>query len=84
MPEKFAAPRAVTNIIYALEAMGIALDSDCRDLPDVGFEVSRERYVYKIRDLIMHEEEMEVYTEREVGRAKTETLVDTVLENLFG
>lgn len=84
VPEKFAAPRAVTNIIYALEAMGIALDSDCRDLPDVGFEVSRERYVYKIRDLIMHEEEMEVYTEREVGRAKTETLVDTVLENLFG
>lgn len=84
VPDSYSAPRAVTNMLYVLEALGIALEGDAKELPNIDMEVSRDRYVYKVRDLLTQEVELGLYEEREVENTKTIDMVDAVLTNIFG
>lgn len=52
IPEKYAAPRALTNFIYYLEALGLKLEDDEGLLPAVDKYTSQERYIYDVGKMI--------------------------------
>ena len=52
IPEKYAAPRALTNFIYYLEAPGLKLEDDEGLLPAVDKYTSQERYIYDVGKMI--------------------------------
>lgn len=52
IPEKYAAPRALTNFIYYLEALGLKLEDDEDLLPAVDKYTSQERYIYDVGKMI--------------------------------
>lgn len=52
IPEKYAAPRALTNFIYYLEALGLKLEDDEGLLPAVDRYTSQERYIYDVGKMI--------------------------------
>lgn len=52
IPEKYAAPRALTNFIYYLEALGLKLEDDECLLPAVDKYTSQERYIYDVGKMI--------------------------------
>ena len=52
IPEKYAAPRALTNFIYYLEALGLKLEDDEGLLPAVDKYTSQERYIYDVGRMI--------------------------------
>lgn len=52
IPERYAAPRALTNFIYYLEALGLKLEDDEGLLPAVDKYTSQERYIYDVGKMI--------------------------------
>lgn len=52
IPERYAAPRALTNFIYYLEALGLRLEDDEGLLPAVDKYTSQERYIYDVGKMI--------------------------------
>lgn len=52
IPERYAAPRALTNFIYYLEALGLKLEDDEDLLPAVDKYTSQERYIYDVGKMI--------------------------------
>ena len=52
IPERYAAPRALTNFIYYLEALGLKLEDDEGLLPAVDKYTSQERYIYDVGEMI--------------------------------
>lgn len=52
IPEKYAAPRALTNFIYYLEALGLKLEDNEGLLPAVDKYTSQERYIYDVGKMI--------------------------------
>lgn len=52
IPEKYAAPRALTNFIYYLEALGLKLEDDEGLLPAVDKYTSQGRYIYDVGKMI--------------------------------
>ena len=52
IPERYASPRALTNFIYYLEALGLKLEDDEDLLPAVDKYTSRERYIYDVGKMI--------------------------------
>lgn len=52
IPEKYAAPRALLNFIYYLEALGLKLEDDEGLLPAVDKYTSQERYIYDVGKMI--------------------------------
>ena len=52
IPEKYAAPRALTNFIYYLEALGLKLEDDEGLLPAVDKYTSQERYIFDVGKMI--------------------------------
>lgn len=52
IPERYAAPRALTNFIYYLEALGLKLEDDEGLLPAVDKYISQERYIYDVGKMI--------------------------------
>lgn len=52
IPERYAAPRALTNFIYYLEALGLKLEDDEGLLPAVDKYTSQKRYIYDVGKMI--------------------------------
>lgn len=52
IPERYASPRALTNFIYYLEALGLKLEDDEGLLPAVDKYTSQERYIYDVGKMI--------------------------------
>lgn len=52
IPKRYAAPRALTNFIYYLEALGLKLEDDEGLLPAVDKYTSQERYIYDVGKMI--------------------------------
>lgn len=52
IPERYAAPCALTNFIYYLEALGLKLEDDEGLLPAVDKYTSQERYIYDVGKMI--------------------------------
>lgn len=52
IPERYAAPRALTNFIYYLEALGLKLEDDEDLLPAVDKYTSQKRYIYDVGKMI--------------------------------
>lgn len=52
IPERYAAPRALTNFIYYLEALGLKLEDNEGLLPAVDKYTSQERYIYDVGKMI--------------------------------
>lgn len=52
IPERYAAPRALTNFIYYLEALGLKLEDGEDLLPAVDKYTSQERYIYDVGKMI--------------------------------
>lgn len=52
IPERYASPRALTNFIYYLEALGLKLEDDEDLLPAVDKYTSQERYIYDVGKMI--------------------------------
>ena len=50
VPERNSAPRAVTNVMYALEALGVQLVDDEDELPDTSYQESVSKFVYRVKD----------------------------------
>lgn len=86
LKESYAAPRAVTNLMYELESLGLLLESDKRGvLPDVSYEASRGKFVYRLRDLITENDSVNI--SKIVGddnaSKNDEDIVDDLLYSLF-
>lgn len=83
IPEKFSAPRAVTNFMYTLESFGLVLEDDKDMLPDVSYETSIERYVYDVKKLITEKDEASMYVRKEGNALETSRIAESLLSLIF-
>lgn len=83
IPEKFSAPRSLTNFMYILESFGLVLDDDTQTLPDVSYQTSIERYIYDVKKLIANKNEADIFARKENDSARDEALVDRIMRTLF-
>lgn len=73
IPDEYASPRAVTNFLYYMEALGFKVTDDEGLLPNVDRNISQDRYIYDVGKLI-NREELDSVNDMEI---------DETEENLF-
>lgn len=83
VPEKYAAPRSVMNLMYVLESFGLILEDSEQKLPDVSYETARESYVYDVKKLIKEKETASLYVAKETSNVSTTNMVEELMKVLF-